>query len=354
MHYQLPVAMAVLAGGLSSIVTGAVVEIHVGGYYFLPQFADVQPGDTVRWIHDGGTHDVTSGANCSDDSGLFYSPISTAVPTFDWIVPSDVGSVIPYYCSVGNHCVSGDQFGALLVNVDAHYLSTNGLVFEPDHVDVNAGDAIFWLHGGGTHTVTSGADCIADGIFNSPLDNFNPMPFYVVPWNASPGVLDYYCIPHCGFGMTGTIGVFGNDPVGACCFLDILCNDNMTEADCLSNVDPDYTWYEGLSCVETYCGVDGSCCVPATGGGLECISVTQQNCIVIGGDWMGWMDCDEVSCEACDEDLNGDGTIGVDDLLLILASYGDACSGCPPDLNGNGIVDVDDLLQMLAAYGTDC
>lgn len=354
MHYQLPVAMAVLAGGLSSIVTGAVVEIHVGGYYFLPQFADVQPGDTVRWIHDGGTHDVTSGANCSDDSGLFYSPISTAVPTFDWIVPSDVGSVIPYYCSVGNHCVSGDQFGALLVNVDAHYLSTNGLVFEPDHVDVNAGDAIFWLHGGGTHTVTSGADCIADGIFNAPLDNFNPMPFYVVPPDEPTGVLDYYCIPHCGSGMAGTIGVSGNDPVGACCFMAVLCYDSMTEANCGSEWDPEYTWFEGLSCVEADCLVLGSCCVPATGGGLECIDVVQEDCMASGGDWMGWMHCDEVSCEACDEDLNGDGSIGVDDLLLILASYGDACSGCPPDLNGNGIVDVDDLLQMLAAYGTDC
>jgi plastocyanin len=306
MRYQLSVAIAILFGGLSSVVTGAVVEIHVGGYYFLPQFANVQPGDTVRWIHDGGTHDVTSGFNCSDDSSLFYSPITTASPTFEWTVPAEFDQdVIPYYCSVGNHCVSSDQFGALLVNVEAHYLSTNGLAFEPAHVDVNAGDAIFWLHAGGTHTVTSGTGCIADGLFDVPLDNFNPMPFVIIQPDEPSGVIDYYCQPHCGSGMTGTIGVVGNDPLGACCFMSTGCSEAMTEDDCGSD------WYEGQTCAE-------------------------------------------VTCPTCVGDINGDGAVTVDDLLQLLAVYGTACDGCPEDIDGNGMVSVDDLLQLLATFGSDC
>ncbi len=73
------------------------------------------------------------------------------------------------------------------------------------------------------------------------------------------------------------------------------------------------------------------------------------------GEWMGWVNCDEVTCDQdCIGDLDGDGTIGVDDLLQMLSAYGVACGACPEDLDGSGVVDVDDLLQLLSVYGTDC
>jgi len=259
----------VVVFGLTSVASAAIVEVHVGDYYFTPQFADVQIGDTVRWIRDEGNHDVTSGAYCGDESGLFYSPLNQSNPVFEWTVPNGYdGDVISYTCSVGNHCVAADQFGALLVNVEAHYLSTNGFAFEPSDITVNAGDAVFWIHGGGSHTVTSGIGCVPDGRFDQSLDNFHPLPFYVVPSDEPSGVIDYYCIPHCGSGMIGQIEVLG-------------------------------------------------------------------------------------SAGGCDEDLNNDGTVGVDDLLQLLAAYGSSCM-CPEDLDGNGVVGVDDLLQLLAAYGLDC
>ena len=94
------------------------------------------------------------------------------------------------------------------------------------------------------------------------------MPFYVVPTDESTGTIDYYCTPHCGSGMVGTIGVTGTGP--------------------------------------------------------------------------------------CVGDINGDGAVGVDDLLELLAVFGDTCSGCGEDLNGDGAVGVDDLLALLAVYGSDC
>jgi len=53
-------------------------------------------------------------------------------------------------------------------------------------------------------------------------------------------------------------------------------------------------------------------------------------------------------------DVNGDGVVGITDLLLLLASWG-ACPAapthCPGDVNGDGRVDIVDLLAVLAAWG---
>ena len=54
-------------------------------------------------------------------------------------------------------------------------------------------------------------------------------------------------------------------------------------------------------------------------------------------------------CPAC-PDTNGDGLVGSEDLLELLASWG-ICLGCPADTNGDGQVDTEDLLAMLAAWG---
>lgn len=49
-------------------------------------------------------------------------------------------------------------------------------------------------------------------------------------------------------------------------------------------------------------------------------------------------------------DLNGDGSVNVLDLLLLLTDWG-PCLGCAADLNGDGAVDVLDLLEMLTNWG---
>ena len=45
-------------------------------------------------------------------------------------------------------------------------------------------------------------------------------------------------------------------------------------------------------------------------------------------------------------DINGDGSVTVDDLLQLLAEYG-SCTGCSSDLNGDLETDVNDLLELL-------
>ena len=52
----------------------------------------------------------------------------------------------------------------------------------------------------------------------------------------------------------------------------------------------------------------------------------------------------------CPADINGDGTVSVSDLLMLIGAWGD-CDGCVEDIDGSGVVDVSDLLTVIAAWG---
>ncbi len=54
--------------------------------------------------------------------------------------------------------------------------------------------------------------------------------------------------------------------------------------------------------------------------------------------------------QPCSGDADGDGVIGVDDMLATIGAWG-ACSGCPEDANGDGLVGVDDVLIILSGWG---
>ena len=53
-------------------------------------------------------------------------------------------------------------------------------------------------------------------------------------------------------------------------------------------------------------------------------------------------------------DFNGDGLRGVDDLLILLASYNGTPQLGPEDMDGNGLVSVEDILTFLTYYDTVC
>ncbi len=88
-----------------------------------------------------------------------------------------------------------------------HTVNQVGFEFQPSNVIVAPGDTIEWFGSGGSHTVTSGAACTADGRFDLPLNAENPMASYTIPLAEPAGVIDYICIPHCLFDMVGTITV---------------------------------------------------------------------------------------------------------------------------------------------------
>ena len=49
-----------------------------------------------------------------------------------------------------------------------------------------------------------------------------------------------------------------------------------------------------------------------------------------------------------DEDLNGDGVVGLMDVLIVLSNWG---AGDEGDVNGDGAVEFNDLVAILAAWG---
>jgi hypothetical protein len=53
---------------------------------------------------------------------------------------------------------------------------------------------------------------------------------------------------------------------------------------------------------------------------------------------------------SCPGDLDGDGGVGIVDLLDMLADWG-CCPGTAADLDGDGFVGIVDLLAVLAAWG---
>jgi len=57
----------------------------------------------------------------------------------------------------------------------------------------------------------------------------------------------------------------------------------------------------------------------------------------------------EVFGSYCAADLDGNGSVGVDDLLAVIADWG--CSDCSADIDGDGSVGVNDLLAIISGWG---
>tara|TARA_B100000963_G_C22638167_1_gene678746 strand:+ start:994 stop:1383 length:390 start_codon:yes stop_codon:yes gene_type:complete len=94
--------------------------VFAGNYYYDPPNLTINVGQTVRWINDGGHHDVNGEIN-SLNNEPFNNP-----EVFNSDVTSEVGAVIfsytfqtpgvyNYDCSVGGHALNG-MTGIVTVN----------------------------------------------------------------------------------------------------------------------------------------------------------------------------------------------------------------------------------------------
>ena len=61
-----------------------------------------------------------------------------------------------------------------------------------------------------------------------------------------------------------------------------------------------------------------------------------------------------IYCNDFSGDLNGDGTINIIDMLLVVGNYGCSSGSCQGDLNGDGVVGVQDILLVSSTYGYSC
>jgi hypothetical protein len=58
----------------------------------------------------------------------------------------------------------------------------------------------------------------------------------------------------------------------------------------------------------------------------------------------------ETKCP-CPTDFNGDGVVGVTDLLLVVTSWGPCDVGCEGDANDDNVINADDLLMVISGWG---
>jgi len=95
------IATVILSG--SAIADTHTVQANSSS--FSPDTLEVSPGDTITWQYNTGyPHTVTSGIPCTPD-GLFHSDLNGSNPTFTWDVPMDALGDIPYFCDP--HCLMG-------------------------------------------------------------------------------------------------------------------------------------------------------------------------------------------------------------------------------------------------------
>ena len=92
--------------------------INSGMMYYSPSVLNINVGDTVHWINDGGYHNVNFGI--SSISGLSYNNPESFIsdPTSDYEMYTHVFTIAGNYeydCSVYGHAVSG-MTGTIIVN----------------------------------------------------------------------------------------------------------------------------------------------------------------------------------------------------------------------------------------------
>lgn len=130
-----------------------------------------------------------------------------------------------------------------------HEIQLIGVEFQPAEIDVAPGDTVRFMRITGSHTATSGADCVYDELyFDHVLNAADPVFDWVVPSDLS-GPVPYFCRPHCSlFDMYGTITVMGtttcpsdltgDEVVGFDDLLEVLSNWGPCPG-CAQDVDQD-------------------------------------------------------------------------------------------------------------------
>ena len=85
--------------------------------------------------------------------------------------------------------------------------------FSPSSITIQQGDIVRWTNNTSLviHTTTSGIICTPSGLWNS--GDMLPGAIFSRQFNDAPGTYNFFCIPHCLFGMTGTVTV-DNPPTG--------------------------------------------------------------------------------------------------------------------------------------------
>jgi len=94
--------------------------------------------------------------------------------------------------------------GTTMASAAVHEVEVRSNLFDPEELQILSGDTVRWVWIEGSHTTTSGSDCVANGTWESTIGPSNRSFEFIF---ENPGDFPYFCRPHCGMGMTGLITV---------------------------------------------------------------------------------------------------------------------------------------------------
>ena len=77
---------------------------------------------------------------------------------------------------------------------------------------------------------------------------------------------------------------------------------------------------------------------------------TPDHCRRMINEWSGVVSV-VITVSGCAGDVDGDDSVGQDDVIRTLERFGPCLGECPADLNGDGLIDGDDLAGVLGAWG---
>ena len=326
---------------------------------FNPPDVNVMPGDTVRWEYGSGyPHTVTSGTDCVGD-GLFDAELDGGNPVFEWTVPDDAPDTIPYFC--GPHCSMG-MVGAIHVQGVGDGFVRIGIV------DFTANSSGYVLNSDGTATMHVLSKSGEGGSFALGVEiQDNDVEVDVVASTTGSGVL-YLHDPEAGTTDALTTGALtllvdrkymfhGDAQTGGFSFAVTWMEDGKDE---------------GMRVEEV--AVTGHCTLESTGdmlsmraahSGSILFSVTAMVDINVPMSVIANVTCGTLALPASGEEadvamvagtshtieINGDGA-GMGMLLLNMGDDDDGGGGgCSSDVNGDGDVGVDDILSIIGNWG---
>ena len=150
-------------------------------------------------------------AGC-DDKASTAADLTTAAPP-DLTTPAGNDLATAADLTTAKDAATGSDGAVGGATVDVTVGPNGTLTFQPKDVSVSVGDTVRWTWMGNNHTVTSGANAVADDKFCSPSDagcqgaaTSSAGAVYMHKFTAA-GSFPYYCRPHIGAGMIGSVTV---------------------------------------------------------------------------------------------------------------------------------------------------
>ncbi len=168
------------AAGVETLQTSnGVVAVHASAAIF-----------SYAAVIDNNTQDPYLVVGAEDLPAQTFTPVATATPT----PPSATATPTP------TRTPTPPSGTTVIVNV----APGGGFSFAPSTISIHVGDTVRWNWGSGGHSTTSGSSCNPDGLWNSGILSSGST--FSRTFNTA-GNFPYFCIPHCGLGMTGTVSV---------------------------------------------------------------------------------------------------------------------------------------------------